>query len=708
MKKITLLVLTLYFSFYTYSQCNGSDSGYSYNALNNGFIEEVYKTVFIQSGEFYTVTNILANTYTFSSVLTGNNDYITIRNSSGGIIHQGSSPLPYTFSTGELTDGVIQVHINFDSICSSDTANHTVTLLNKTIEPTTCQEIENPLISYRSNTRVDLYWDPPSLGGTPQSYDWEAVPTGSSQGAGGNPTGNTFTTSLSATGLTPGTLYTFFIRSNCGGSNGSSDWYQTPPITTLTSDPPANDFCDGAILVLEETGKDISTATGIPGTLEGGAGTDVVAESCNGGANARDDVWYSFVAQTSDINIAVEEPPFDAIITLFSGECGALVNLACSDANDNNSLTQTEQLYYDGLTVNQTYYFRVYSQGFLTSTPSFSFKLWSETTTVDGDSDGYSVETDCDDTDENINPGATEICDGLDNNCDGQVDEGFTDTDLDGIADCVDVEECDGLDNDGDGLVDEGFDADSDGVADCYDICGGFDDAVDTDGDGTPDGCDSCPLDFSNDSDDDGVCDSDDICSGFDDTVDTDNDGVPDGCDICEGFDDAVDTDGDGTPDGCDSCPLDFSNDSDGDGVCDSDDICSGFDDTVDTDNDGVPDGCDICEGFDDAVDTDGDGTPDGCDSLGINDFQFTNFRIEPNPFRDNILINLPINYNNESFNIYIFDLNGRTIIKHFDIQSQNGIIEVNDLQNLQNGLYFLKVNALNLNESITKRIIKY
>ena len=50
-----------------------------------------------------------------------------------------------------------------------------------------------------------------------------------------------------------------------------------------------------------------------------------------------------------------------------------------------------------------------------------------------------------------------EPCDGVDNDGDGTVDEGWADTDHDGIADCVDSEECDGVDNDGDGSVDEGL-----------------------------------------------------------------------------------------------------------------------------------------------------------------------------------------------------------------------------------------------------------
>jgi cysteine-rich repeat protein len=113
----------------------------------------------------------------------------------------------------------------------------------------------------------------------------------------------------------------------------------------------------------------------------------------------------------------------------------------------------------------------------------------------DADSDGYgnaadfarscdaapsytSDTTDCDDADNLINPSATEVCDGVDNNCDTNIDEGLGTLPADNInglcssnvKECsggnwIDsssnyapsLETCDNLDNDCNGAVDEGL-----------------------------------------------------------------------------------------------------------------------------------------------------------------------------------------------------------------------------------------------------------
>lgn len=62
--------------------------------------------------------------------------------------------------------------------------------------------------------------------------------------------------------------------------------------------------------------------------------------------------------------------------------------------------------------------------------------------------------TDCNDEEFSINPEATELCNAIDDNCDGQIDEAWLDTDLDGEADCVDT------DDDGDGILEDAISGD--------------------------------------------------------------------------------------------------------------------------------------------------------------------------------------------------------------------------------------------------------
>jgi len=274
---------------------------------------------------------------------------------------------------------------------------------------------------------------------------------------------------------------------------------------------------------------------------------------------------------------------------------------------------------------------------------------------IDADGDGYTEVTDCDDYDALINPGASETCDGRDNDCDGLIDEDllgtlYRDTDGDGYGDdaettegCVGTggyaaeggdcddedaavhpgadESCDGLDNDCDDEVDEDLafviyyaDDDGDGFGDADDW---VEDCIQPSG--TVEGSDDCDDDEA-----DINPDADEYCDGIDNDCDDEVD-EDDAVDASTWY---VDADGDGYGDEADAgtttcaSPSGYMDDNtdcdDGDAavnpgadeICDADDTdedCDGSADDEDSDTTAeskttwYPD--DDSDGFGDATD---------------------------------------------------------------------------------------------------------
>jgi hypothetical protein len=260
----------------------------------------------------------------------------------------------------------------------------------------------------------------------------------------------------------------------------------------------------------------------------------------------------------------------------------------------------------------------------------------------DGDGDGYQDLAcggdDCDDLVYAVNPGAIEVCNGYDDNCDGVLDD--VDADGDGYYALA----CNGDDcNDGDAYVNpgaieipyNGFDENCDGVdeadldGDGYDAWfAGGDDCDDNDGAVNPVGTESCN---GIDDDCDGTVDEgtecyDDDGDGITEQGGDCNDGSvgihPGAFEICDG----IDQDCDGTVDEDTECY-----DDDGDGLTELDGDCNDANGAV------YPGAVEICDGVDndcnlatppdegtDCFDDDGDGYAEAggdCDDADPNTY---------------------------------------------------------------------------------------
>lgn len=250
---------------------------------------------------------------------------------------------------------------------------------------------------------------------------------------------------------------------------------------------------------------------------------------------------------------------------------------------------------------------------------------WGEDSTYDGDGDGYCADLDCDDWDDTVLPGAPELCDGMDNDCDEVLPDDETDPDGDGFILCtIDAGGWDGDEaviGGEDCAVDEatiypGAPELCDGQAnDCLGSMGA--DEVDKDSDGRV----VCTLD-------EGGWDGEGDIVGGDDCDDTEPSVFPGAVELCDGLDND-----------CDTLLLETEADGDGDGYAPCETAAGGWDgsgdviggdDCDDADpeiNPGVEevwyDGIDQdCDGRDDDQDADGYPEAEDCDDLDASVFE--------------------------------------------------------------------------------------
>jgi hypothetical protein len=161
----------------------------------------------------------------------------------------------------------------------------------------------------------------------------------------GLPTGTSLTGSFTQTGLIANSNYCYYVRADCGNATYSNWSGPFCYATTIENDECANattlSINSNTTCSLFTNGNVINATQSLP------------TNTCVGTAN--DDVWFKFTATSSTHLISLinfTAGTTDLVHSVYSGTCGALTILYCSDPNSSVA---------SNLTVGQTYYIRIYT-----------------------------------------------------------------------------------------------------------------------------------------------------------------------------------------------------------------------------------------------------------------------------------------------------------------------------------------------------------
>jgi PKD repeat protein len=146
-------------------------------------------------------------------------------------------------------------------------------------------------------------------------------------------------------------------------------------IRVRSVDVPVNDLCVNAIFLPvygDPNCGGLTTGT-LNGVIPNQAG--YLTNPCGGNDNA--DVWYKFIATSSQHKIHVNTTGFDGAIGLYGGSCpqGTGSLLSCENGTCSIGDWETETLCANNLTVGNTYYVRVYTFNGINSNVSCDFTI---------------------------------------------------------------------------------------------------------------------------------------------------------------------------------------------------------------------------------------------------------------------------------------------------------------------------------------------